>query len=168
MVCPAKNFNPIAEVKKPSLRLQSAREGIAALLNLLLLSLLVSLLIDRRLIGAAALEEQCGAEEKQQGYFHRSETSALLCPCQDDRLEMKAMNRFSPNERNSGIFGAADECFSASVPSAPVLLPFALLLLFHVALQLAERSELEREGNAAGLKVRPRRLRYGSTGLRSG
>jgi len=87
MVCPAENFNPIAEVKKPNLRLQSAREVIAALLNLLLPGLLVSLLIDRRLVGAAALEEKCGAEEKQQGYFHGAENSALLCPCQGDRQD---------------------------------------------------------------------------------
>ena len=85
MASPAENFNPIAQVKKLILRLQRARESITALLDLLLPGLLVSLLIDRRLVGAAALEEKGGAEEKQQDYFHGAKNSALLCPGQGDR-----------------------------------------------------------------------------------
>ena len=129
MVCSAENFNPIAEAKKPILRLQCVREGIAALFNLLLSGLLVSLLIDRRLVGAAALEEKCDTEEKEQGYFHeakiaRSRVHAKATP------KVKAANHLSPNECYSDIFAAADERFSASGLSAPVLWPFALCCLF--------------------------------------
>ena len=80
MACPAENFNLIGEVKNPILRLQSARESIAALLDLLLPRFLPSLLIDRWLGGAAALEKKCGAEEKQQGYFHERKI-ARSCVC---------------------------------------------------------------------------------------
>jgi len=87
MLRPIDNFNPSGAFQKSILLLQRAREGITALLDLVLLCFLPSLLIDCRLVGAAVLEEKCGAEEKQQGNFHVAETSAFRRQCQDGRQD---------------------------------------------------------------------------------
>ena len=67
------------------LLLKTVRESIATLLDLDLLGLLAGSLVDRWSEGAAALEKECSAEQKQQGYFHEVKNSPLRSACQGDR-----------------------------------------------------------------------------------
>jgi hypothetical protein len=85
----------------------------------MLLGFLPSLLIDRRLGGAAALEKKCGAEEKQQGDFHGSKIARA---CADAKAAARSEGYESPfaNECYSDIFGPLAGVFRCPVQLASV------------------------------------------------
>jgi hypothetical protein len=64
------------------LLLKTVGESVATLLHLALLGLLAGSFVDRWSEGAAALEKECSAKEKQQGYFHEAKNSVLRSACQ--------------------------------------------------------------------------------------